>query len=166
MERPRSASLGFDLEDVLCARIRETTGTNATTSILALDRVLRETGASNIGPRFTVITIPYQAKVTAAFAKRGFPCAAEAHAGFSDNFSYCTVPDADIMRMIRDVAAARPDAIVTFCTNFPAAHLVAPLEQELGIPIYDTVSIGVWDALRCAGIETVRGARWGTLFTR
>ena len=54
---------------------------------------------------------------------------------------------------------------MTFCTNFPAAHLVAPMEQELGLPIYDTVSIGVWDALRRAGVETARGARWGSLFT-
>ena len=55
---------------------------------------------------------------------------------------------------------------MTFCTNFPAAHLVAPLEQETGIPIYDTVSIGVWDALRRAGVVTERGGRWGSLFTR
>ena len=75
------------------------------------------------------------------------------------------MPDADIVAMIRKVAAAKPDAIVTFCTNFPAAHLVAPLEQETGIPIYDTTSIGVWDALRRAGVETARGARWGSLFT-
>ena len=61
-------------------------------------------------------------------------------------------------------AAAKPAAIVTFCTNFPAAHLVAPLEHETGIPIYDTVSIGIWDALHRAGIETTRGGRWGSLF--
>jgi len=161
----KGVSLGFDLEPVLCGRIRQETGITATTSILALERVLRETGARQIG-LVSPHNDPYQAKVTAAFAKRGFPCAAEAHAGFSDNFSYCTVPDADIARMIRDVAAAKVDAIVTFCTNFPAAHLVAPLEHELGMPIYDTVSIGVWDALRCAGIQTTRGSRWGSLFTR
>jgi maleate isomerase len=131
--------------------------------ILALDTVLRERGAKNIG-LVSPHTDDYQAKVTAKFARRGYPCVAEAHAGFSDNFSYCTVPDADIMRMIRAVAAAKPDAIVTFCTNFPAAHLVAAMEQELGLPIYDTVSIGVWDALRRAGVETGRGARWGSLF--
>jgi maleate isomerase len=75
------------------------------------------------------------------------------------------VPDLDIIRMIREVAAAKPDAIVTFCTNFPAAHLVAAMEQELGVPIYDTVSIGVWDYLRRAGVDTSRGARWGSLFS-
>jgi maleate isomerase len=160
----KGASLGFDADVVLCERITKETGIEATTSILALDRVLRGHGARNIA-LVSPHTDDYQAKVTAKFAKRGFPCVAEAHAGFSDNFSYCTVPDADIVGMIRTVAAAKPDAIVTFCTNFPAAHLVAPMEQELGLPIYDTVSIGVWDALRRAGVATARGARWGNLFT-
>jgi len=160
----KGASLGFDTDTDLCDRITKETDIKATTSILALDGVLRETEAKTIG-LVSPHTDSYQAKVTAAFDKRGFPVVAEGHAGFSDNFSYCTVPDADIVRMIRGVAAAKPDAIVTFCTNFPAAHLAAPMEQELGIPIYDTVSIGVWDSLRRAGVETARGARWGSLFT-
>jgi len=92
----KGASLGFDADTVLCERITKETGIAATTSILALDRVLRETGACNIG-LVSPHTDGYQAKVTAAFERRGFPCVAEAHAGFSDNFSYCTVPDADIV---------------------------------------------------------------------
>jgi maleate isomerase len=160
----KGASLGFDADATLCERITQATGVTATTSILALDRVLRETGVKSIG-LVSPHTDDYQAKVVARFTARGYPCIAEAHSGFSDNFSYCTVPDADIVAMIRTVAQAKPDAIVTFCTNFPAAHLLAPMEQETGIPMYDTTSIGVWDALRRAGVETARGARWGSLFT-
>ena len=159
----KGVSLGFEADRTLCARITAETGLAATTSVLALDRVLRESGVRTIG-LVSPHNDAYQAKVTAAFAARDFPCVAERHAGFSDNFSYCTVPDDDIGTMIRAVAAAKPDANVTFCTNFPAAHLVAPLEQELGLPIYDTVSIGVWDALRHAGVATARGGRWGSLF--
>jgi maleate isomerase len=161
----KGASLGFEVDTRLCDRITKDTGIFATTSILALDRVLRRTNVNSIG-LVSPHTDAYQAKIVAAFARRGLPCTAEAHAGLSDNFSYCTVPDADIVGMIRGVAAAKPDAIVTFCTNFPAAHLVDTMERELGIPIYDTVSIGVWDALRLAGVETTRGARWGSLFAR
>jgi maleate isomerase len=131
--------------------------------VRALDRVLRESGVKTIG-LVSPHDDPYQAKVIAKFEKRGYVVAAEAHSGYSDNFSYCTVPDAEIVAMIRKVAAAKPDAIVTFCTNFPAAHLAAPLEQETGIPIYDTTSIGVWDGLRRAGIDTAPGVRWGSLF--
>jgi maleate isomerase len=66
--------------------------------------------------------------------------------------------------MMRTVTQAKPDVIVTLCTNFPAAHLAARIEQETRIPVYDTVSIGVWDALRHAGVATHRGAGWGSLF--
>jgi maleate isomerase len=160
----KGVGLGFDREYALCARITQETGVPATTSVLALEAVLKARNATSIG-LVSPHTDAYQAKMVAALAKRGFAVAAERHAGFSDNFSYCTVPDEDIVRMIRDVAKAKPDAIVTFCTNFPAAHLAAPMEQELGVPVFDTVSIGVWDALRVAGVATARGARWGSLFT-
>jgi maleate isomerase len=159
----KGASLGFDPDTELCERIMKETGIKATTSIRALERVLRETNVKSIG-LVSPHTDSYQAKIVAAFDKRGYRVAAERHAGLSDNFSYCTVPDVDIVRMVHEVAAAKPGPIVTFCTNFPAAHLAAPLERELGVPIYDTVSIGVWDALRVAGVETERGARWGSLF--
>jgi len=159
----KGVSLGFDADHTLCERITAETGIPATTSIVALEEVLRATKTRNIG-LVSPHTDSYQEKVVAAFGKRGWPCVSEAHSGLSDNFSYCSVPDADIVRMIRDVAAAKPDAIVTFCTNFPAAHLVEPMERETGIPIYDTVSIGVWDALRRAGVATSAGARWGSLF--
>lgn len=161
----KGVSLGFDADTSLCERITKETGIAATTSVLALDRVLRETGVKTIG-LVSPHDDPYQAKVVAKFDRRGYKVVAERHSGYSDNFSYASVPDPDIAVMIREVAAAKPDAIVTFCTNFPAAHFAAPMEQEFGIPIYDTTSIGVWDALRTAGVETARGARWGSLFSR
>jgi maleate isomerase len=89
---------------------------------------------------------------------------AQAHSGLTDNFSYCTVPDGDIAAMVRSVAASRPDAIILYCTNFPGAHLVAALEAELGIPIYDSVSIGIWKSLCLAGVDPAPGRRWGSAF--
>jgi maleate isomerase len=159
----KGIGLDFDADRVLCARIAKETGIPATTSVVALESVLRATHARGIG-LVSPHTDEYQRKMVAALEKRGWPCVAEAHAGLADNFSYCNVPDADIVRMIREVAAAKPTAIVTICTNFPAAHLVEPLERETGIPIYDTVSIGVWGALRRAGVATGRGARGGGQF--
>jgi maleate isomerase len=67
--------------------------------------------------------------------------------------------------MIREVAAARPQAIVVLCTNLRAAPLVPALEAELGIPIYDSVATVVWQALRLAGADTRRIRSWGRLFT-
>ena len=76
------------------------------------------------------------------------------------------MPDADIVAMIRKVAAAeaRRDRDLLHELSRPRISS-RRLEQETGIPIYDTTSIGVWDALRRAGVDDRRGARWGSLFT-
>ena len=48
------------------------------------------------------------------------------------------------------------------CTNFPAALLVEEMEEELGKPIFDSVIVTLWKALRIINIETpIHG--WGIL---
>ena len=49
------------------------------------------------------------------------------------------------------VGLSLPEAILAVCTNFPAAAVAAELERELGIPVYDTVALGVWAGLRGRG---------------
>lgn len=91
---------------------------------------------------------------------------AQAHAGVSDNLAYAAVPDDDIISMVRSVCVSRSDAVITYCTNFPAAHLVGALERALGVPVYDSVLAGVWGALRAAGLDTYAGGAWGRLSSR
>jgi maleate isomerase len=69
------------------------------------------------------------------------------------NFSFAEISADTIRGMVRDVAAARPDCISTFCTNLRAAPLVDALEHELNVPIYDTVSVTLWKSLRLAGVN-------------
>jgi maleate isomerase len=103
----------------------------------------------------------------ACLAREGFECVAEAHAGLSDNLSYAGVPVERIATMARQVAASRPQAIVCLCTNFPAAVMAAPLEAELGLPVYDSTALGVWHALRLCGADTHLAAPlWGSLFAQ
>ena len=59
--------------------------------------------------------------------------------------------------MVRQVAAAKPQAIVCLCTNFPAAVVAAPMEAELGIPVYDSTALGVWHALQLVRSRHARG---------
>jgi maleate isomerase len=42
--------------------------------------------------------------------------------------------------------------------------LVEGLERELGIPIYDTISVVVWKSLVLAGVDPSRVTGWGRLF--
>jgi maleate isomerase len=39
------------------------------------------------------------------------------------------------------------------------------LEQEFGVPIYDSIATVVWKALRLAQVDTRRVSGWGRLFS-
>jgi maleate isomerase len=159
----KGGSIGFGRDRLLCRRITESTGVPATTSSLAIAAALRHTGARRLG-LITPYTAAYADKIPPHFADEGFEIVARADAGVSDNLSYAAIPDDKILAMARATSTARPDALITYCTNFPAAHLVAKLEAELGLPVYDSVSAGVWGALRAADIMPEFGLRWGSLF--
>jgi maleate isomerase len=159
----KGANIGFAADRNLCTTITSETGIRSTTSMLAIDAELRQRSFRRVAI-VTPYTLPYQEKLAAVIEREGFAVIAEAHAGVSDNLAYMDVPDADIASMIRRVAGQRPDAILTLCTNFPAAHLVERLETELDLPIYDSVLTGVYAALRLAGVDTRLGASWGRLF--
>ena len=155
--------LGFAADERLCRRITERTGRPATTSVLALDEALRAAGVTRLG-----LVTPYlgavQERIVRSFGHAGFTCVAERHLDERVNFAFAEVEAERIARMVREVAAARPQAITTFCTNLAAAGLVASLEAELGIPIYDTVSTAVWKSLRVAGVDPRQVVGWGRLF--
>jgi maleate isomerase len=155
--------LGFDADRRLCRRITEATGVPATSSVLALEEVLRATGVERLG-----LVTPYldeiQQRIVLAFGNAGFTTVAERHLGERVNFAFAEVEPARIAAMVRAVAAERPQAITTFCTNLDAAALAAPLERELGLPIYDTVSTAVWKSLCLAGVDPRAVKGWGRLF--
>jgi maleate isomerase len=66
--------------------------------------------------------------------------------------------------MAREVAGARPQAIVVFCTNMDGASLAEELERETAIPVYDTIATAVWASLRIVGAQPERVKGWGRLF--
>jgi maleate isomerase len=45
-----------------------------------------------------------------------------------------------------------------------AAALVPVLEEELGIPIYDSIAVTVWKSLLLAGVDASQIHGWGRLF--
>lgn len=158
-----SGWLGLQRDRDLCAAITRRTGIKATTSVLALAEIFRLKGVARYG-----LVTPYldeiQARILPNFAREGFDCAAERHLGDKGNFSFSEYSETTIAGLIREVAAAKPQAITVFCTNMRGARLAEPLERELGVPIYDTVSTAVWGSLRIAGIDPARVQGWGSLF--
>lgn len=159
-----SGWLGFEADERLCRAIEAETGARACTSVLALNEIFAMTGVR----RFGLVT-PYrddvQQAIVANYARAGFECAAERHLKIQDNFSFSEVGADQLRDMVREVARSQPQAIAIFCTNLRGAPLVAELEAELGIPIYDTIATVVWKALRLAGVDTRRIKSWGGVFT-
>jgi maleate isomerase len=105
-----------------------------------------------------------QARIIANYAASGIEVVAEVHFGLADNFSFSEVDEATIAGAMRAVAEARPDAIIVLCTNLNGAGLAAPIEAELGIPVYDSVSAVLWKALALCGEKSGQITGWGSLF--
>jgi maleate isomerase len=161
----KGANIGLDKDRVLVDRITEMTGVASTTSLLAVEQVFREDAVKSYA-----LVSPYRE----AYAKRieanieaaGFNCISNQHAGLSDNLSYASIPLDTVAEMMRSAAKSRPQAILSCCTNFPGAIIIAEMEEELGIPIYDTASIAVWKTLSLASVDTKPGLPWGSVFSR
>lgn len=155
--------LGFDADERLCRAIADATGIPACTSVLALNEVLARSNARRLA-FVSPYTDDVQEVIIRNYEAAGFECVAERHLRLRDNFSFSEVTPDEIAGMVREVAGQGPDAIAIFCTNLRGAPLVAALEQELGIPIYDTVATVVWKSLQIAGLDPSRLRGWGRLF--
>jgi maleate isomerase len=158
-----SGWLGFDADRRLTERIRERTGIPATTAVLALNELLALQGVTRLA-LVTPYTADVQQRIMDNYRSIGIEVVAERHLGIRVNHDFALVEPAQLRALTREVAAVRPQAITTFCTNLRAASLAADLETELDVPLLDTVSTTVWGQLRAAGVDpsVVRG--WGRLF--
>jgi maleate isomerase len=162
----KGVQLGLERDRDLCERIERETGIVATTPTLALERLVRDRGIGAIG-LISPYSRAYQTRLVEGFERMGLACVAEAHAGLDDNLAFASVGEGVIRTMARQVARARPDAILAWCTNFPAGPLAGAIERELGIPFYDATSLGLWRALTILGVEPRRApALWGAIFQR
>lgn len=158
--------LGLDKDEALMAAIEKRTGIPACSSVLALIEIFRTTGLR----RFGLVT-PYldeiQTAIIQTFRDAGFTCPAERHLGDPGNYSFAEVGEETIRRMCREVASdGNIDAITIFCTNLRGAGVVAEMEAELGLPIYDTVATALWRSMKCAGVDPARVRGWGRLFEK
>jgi maleate isomerase len=155
--------LGLDRDERLCERIIATTGIAACTSVLAFREIFQRTNGKRIG-LVTPYTDDVQARIIETWKSAGLFCSAERHSGLRDNFSFAEVAEQAISGMIKAVSNDGCDAVAVVCTNMQAASLVPMLEDELGIPIYDSIAVTVWKSLVLAGVDPRRIDGWGQLF--
>jgi maleate isomerase len=160
-----SGWLGFDADRRLCARITERTGIPSTTAVLALNELLALHGVAKLG-LVTPYTEDVQRRIVDNYRALGMEVVAERHLGIRVNHDFGLVDAATLRRLIDEAAEAKPQALVTFCTNLRAAPLAGEVDARHGIPLLDTVSTTVWGLLRAAGADPAPlAARWGRLFS-
>ena len=155
--------VGFDSDRRLCAAIEARFGIPATSAVLAVNALLERCGARRIA-----LVTPYidevQLRIAANYRAAGFDVVAQRHSGERVNYAFAAVSDESIERMLREVGATAPEAIVIMCTNLRGAHLAEVIEAELDTLVIDSVSAFVWAALALAGADPGRVRGWGRLF--
>ena len=155
--------LGLEKDRELCRQIEARTGIRATSTMLAFEEYYQRHKIRRIG-----LVTPYvseiQDRIIANCAARGIEVVAERRLEDRGNFSFAEYDTDQIRAMVRDVAAAAPDAISIVCTNFRGAPIAAEMEQETGIPVIDSVSITAAKCLSMIGIDPARVTGWGSVF--
>lgn len=163
----KGCAIGFEHDRRLASQLSDAAGgLPVTTSTLALEAVLKARGITRIA-LVTPHVDAYQRKLIDRLASEGLQVVSEAHAGEADNLAYAAIPLADTRAMMLAAgrASALPQAVVSLCTNFAAGVLAAEVELELGLPVFDTLTVGYWHALQLAGVDTgPAAARWGSVF--
>ena len=156
--------LGFDQDRRLCDMVFERFGIPCTSAVLACNDLL----ASLAARRIAFVT-PYvdevQERILAQYSAAGFECVAERHTGERVNYAFAEIEAEEIERLICETACASPDAIVVMCTNMRAAQLSHALEQQIDIPIIDSLAAFVWKTLLLADVDPSRIERWGRIFS-
>jgi maleate isomerase len=155
--------LGFERDEQLVERLRESTGIKACTCVLAFRELFRRSGIKRVG-LVTPYTGDVQERIASVWGAAGFDCDVEKHLGIRDNFAFGEVTGEQIETMIRDVAKRGVDAVAVVCTNLRGAPLVPRLEAELGIPIFDSVAVTLWKCLTETGVPTGSLEQWGRIF--
>lgn len=158
-----AAWLGFERDEALCAVIRERTGIEACTAVLAFRDLFRLGGFRRIG-LVTPYSADVQARIQANWGAAGFAVTAERHLGLSDNFAFGEVGEDEIARMAREVTQEGCDAVAIVCTNLKGSAIAPALERELGIAVLDSISVTLWKCLVLAGRNPVGLSRWGGPF--
>lgn len=158
--------LGFEKDVELCARIEEETGIKATTSVLALNKVLGLWGVERLG-----LVTPYvddvQAKIVQNYGKIGVRIVGEEHLRVEKNSAIADIGEGVLDGMVREViGVGGVQAVTTFCTNLIAAQRVRFWEEKYDVPVFDTVTTVVWDMLRELGVDMSGVEGWGMIFKK
>ncbi|EXJ95091.1 hypothetical protein A1O1_00209 [Capronia coronata CBS 617.96] len=158
--------LGFDKDESLCREIHNATGVPATSSIQALNELLRASKAEKMG-----LVTPYLGSVVDAIRKNYaaigweiFP-ERERHLDLTQNTDFGLVTESQLDSMAADVAKQGADVVAIYCTNLRGARRAAEWEKSHGVVVLDSVATTVWGMLKMVDVPPSAVVGWGSIFS-
>jgi len=155
----RGAALGLAHDQTLAAAMGEAAGCIGLTTVMATVRLLERLGVRRVG----MVAQGPMAEAAAHAAGLPVEVAGLKGLGIRDNAAASAVEPGALAGLVREMAA-EAEAVLIWSTNLPGLPLVPELEAELGIPVLDSASIGVWACLEALGVDRRPAARHGRLF--
>lgn len=158
-----SGWLGFAEDERLCEQITKATGIPATTSVLALNKLVATLNVTELA-LLTPYTDDVQKAIIKNYATINVDCTNERHLRQSHNAGFADLPVSRFDHMMAELVDSGATSVSVFCTGLQAAQRVARWEQEYDVTVLDTVATVIWDALHIAGVDARRVKGWGRLF--
>ena len=152
---------GLEADVELCEEIRRITGVPASTSSLAQVDVLKHYGVKKFSLAVPYVEEPTR-KIIETYGKQGFTTVKSARLEETENKVIGNIPFERIKQLLRDADSPDAECIVVACTNLPAAVLLGEMEAELGKPVFDSIAVTLWKALKMTGIDVPLHG-WGKL---
>jgi maleate isomerase len=144
---------GLAADRAVTNAITAATGIPATTTTQATVELVTRRGVRSLG-----FATPYVPEILAGITATYAPLVEEVHTlgtGLTDNVEFARIPESEIERQVRQLAAMGCDTVAVYCTNVLFFSAIVALEQELGISILDSVAVTYWAAAGFAGDSAV-----------
>jgi len=112
------------------------------------------------------LAVPYEPGPTDMMIKtyraEGFEAVSHAMLDERVNTVIGAMPFDVIRKLLRDADSPQAQCLMVGCTNLPATPLADEIEAALGKPVFDSIAVTLWKALRMVGIDRpIHG--WGAL---
>ncbi|ANN78062.1 hypothetical protein BAU07_14050 [Bordetella flabilis] len=155
---------GLQADREICRRITAATGIAASTTSLAQVEAFQCYGMTRYG-----LAVPYEPGPTEMMLKtyraEGFEGVSHAMLSERVNTVIGALPFERIRQLLLDADSPQAQCLMVGCTNLPATVLLDEIEAKLGKPVFDSIAVTLWKALRMSGIDRpIHG--WGMLLRR
>lgn len=147
-----SFAMGVGYDTTICRRIREASGSPATTTATAMVEALRA-----LGLRRVAVAAPYLDEVCARLRRfledSGFAVVSLENLNLQ-GMAITEVTGEEVRQLGKRADRPEAEGLFISCTNLRTLDVLGALEQDLGKPVVSSNLATMWHALRLAGLPT------------